>query len=195
MGGFQRTALLRAGLVVGCLTPIKELLYSPQSPIMVLEEGIAMLAGAALPCMLLVLGAILCRGPGQSQLRMHEIVGVVIAKLIVMPLAGACPPNSQTLGSDPKVIEAAHEVVQGLNTHTHAVTQNLAGSLGSWAFRCPSRRYHSHRMTSAHNAMQQDLMCLLGISGICMMMGLGRTHMAFTGSGTPFCLCQTMDMA
>ncbi|KAK9835690.1 hypothetical protein WJX74_005946 [Apatococcus lobatus] len=77
------------GLVVGCLTPVKDLLYSPQSPVMVVEEGIAMLAGAALPCMLLVLGAILCRGPGQSQLRVHEIVGVVVAKLIIMPLLGA----------------------------------------------------------------------------------------------------------
>ena len=80
--------MLAAGLVVGCLTPVKDLLYSPQSPFMVVEEGIAMLAGAALPCMLLVLGAILCRGPGQSQLRVHEIVGVVVVKLIVMPLLG-----------------------------------------------------------------------------------------------------------
>ena len=77
-----------AGLAVGCISPVKELLFSPLSPVSVLEEGISLLAGAALPCMLLVLGAILCRGPGRSELRVHVIVGVVIAKLIVMPLLG-----------------------------------------------------------------------------------------------------------
>lgn len=55
---------------------------------MVVEDGFVMLAGAALPCMLLVLGAILCRGPGQSDLRVHVIIGVVVAKLMLVPILG-----------------------------------------------------------------------------------------------------------
>ena len=84
---------MTAGLAVGCLEPVKKLLYSPYSPLSVLEDGIEFMAGAALPCMLLVLGAILCRGPTRSSLRTHVIVGVVVTKLIIMPMLGAllCP--------------------------------------------------------------------------------------------------------
>ena len=47
-----------------------------------------------IPCMMMVLGAVLHRGPGSAQVPARLILGVSAFRLIIIPLAGEFPPPS-----------------------------------------------------------------------------------------------------
>lgn len=54
-------------------------------------DAISMLGDAMIPSVMLLLGAVLHRGPTSSQLPARVILGVVIFRLLLMPLLGTEP--------------------------------------------------------------------------------------------------------
>lgn len=83
------TALyLHAGLAVGCAAPVKGLLFGPDPPLNFLTDSLDIMAGAMIPCMMLVLGSVLHKGPGSGQVPWKVILGILGMRQIVIPFLG-----------------------------------------------------------------------------------------------------------
>ena len=61
----------------------------PGAPLAPLMDCLRLLAAPMIPCMMLVLGAVLYKGPGSARLPARLIAGVVALRLLLMPLCGA----------------------------------------------------------------------------------------------------------
>lgn len=68
---------------------VKGLLVGPGAPLAPLMDCLRLLAAPMIPCMMLVLGAVLYKGPGSARLPARLIAGVVALRLLLMPLCGA----------------------------------------------------------------------------------------------------------
>ena len=79
-----------AGLAVGCIAPIKGLLFGADPPLGFLTQSLDTMAGAMIPSMMLVLGSVLHKGPGSAKLPVKTIVGVLAARQILIPMLGQC---------------------------------------------------------------------------------------------------------
>ena len=78
-----------AGLVVGCVPPLRHLLYGPSAPLKVVGEAIAQLGNGLVPAAIPVLGAVLYRVAhtelGASQLPWRVTAGVLLTRLVLQP--------------------------------------------------------------------------------------------------------------
>ena len=61
----------------------------PGAPLAPLMDCLRLLAAPMIPCMMLVLGAVLYKGPGSARLPARLIAGVIALRLLLMPLCGA----------------------------------------------------------------------------------------------------------
>ncbi|KAK9806873.1 hypothetical protein WJX72_005741 [[Myrmecia] bisecta] len=77
-----------AGLVIGCTPWLKALFFGDNAPLAVFTDSADMFGQAMIPSILLVLGAVLCKGPGQGKLPVGLVVGVVVMRLIIIPALG-----------------------------------------------------------------------------------------------------------
>lgn len=68
---------------------MKGLLVDAGAPLAPLMDCLRLLAAPMIPCMMLVLGAVLYKGPGSARLPARLIAGVVALRLLLMPLCGA----------------------------------------------------------------------------------------------------------
>ncbi|KAK9839802.1 hypothetical protein WJX81_002851 [Elliptochloris bilobata] len=76
------------GLATGCTPWAKGLLVGAGAPLAPLMDCLRLLAAPMIPCMMLVLGAVLYKGPGTPRLPARLIAGVVALRLLLMPLCG-----------------------------------------------------------------------------------------------------------
>ena len=77
-----------AGLAVGCAAPIKGLLFGADPPLSFLTDSLDIMAGAMIPCMMLVLGSVLHKGPGSGQVPAKVILGILGMRQILIPFLG-----------------------------------------------------------------------------------------------------------
>ncbi|EIE27197.1 auxin efflux carrier [Coccomyxa subellipsoidea C-169] len=77
-----------AGLFVGCTPFLKGLLFGPSAPFGFVKDCLEVLAAPMIPCMMMVLGAVLYKGPGSASLAPRLIVGVAFVRLLLVPLLG-----------------------------------------------------------------------------------------------------------
>jgi hypothetical protein len=80
---------LRAWLGRRCTPAAKGLLIGPAAPLAALMDCLRLLAAPMIPCMMLVLGAVLYKGPGSARLPARLVAGVIALRLLLMPLCGA----------------------------------------------------------------------------------------------------------
>ncbi|KAL7101669.1 hypothetical protein ACP275_08G069100 [Erythranthe tilingii] len=73
---------------VGMVPPIKSMVYGDDAPLSFITDSLEILAGAMVPSVMLVLGGMLAEGPNESRLGMRTTVGVIVARLLVLPLFG-----------------------------------------------------------------------------------------------------------
>lgn len=73
--------------VVGLVPPVKNLLFS--HALKFLMMGMNTVGGVAVPGLLIPMGAILAAGPGSTKLPARVVVGLVVLKLLLLPLLGA----------------------------------------------------------------------------------------------------------
>ncbi|PSC75420.1 auxin efflux carrier [Micractinium conductrix] len=73
------------GIAVGCVPPLKGLIYAPHPPLRVLREALDTLGNGLLPANIPLLGAVLYRGPGESHMPLRVTVGILVMRLALMP--------------------------------------------------------------------------------------------------------------
>ncbi|KAL7141642.1 hypothetical protein ABFS83_08G067500 [Erythranthe nasuta] len=73
---------------VGMVPPIKSMVYGDDAPLLFITDSLEILAGAMVPSVMLVLGGMLAEGPNESRLGMRTTIGVIVARLLVLPLFG-----------------------------------------------------------------------------------------------------------
>ncbi len=76
------------GLAVGCIPPLKALLFGPAAPLKFATDALAILAQATVPAMSFTLGAVLEKGPGRAAIGWASVAGVIAARLTLVPGAG-----------------------------------------------------------------------------------------------------------
>ncbi|KAK4477668.1 hypothetical protein RD792_016913 [Penstemon davidsonii] len=73
---------------VGMVPPIKSIVYGDDAPLSFITDSLDILAGAMVPSVMLILGGMLAEGPNASRLGMRTTVGIIVARLLVLPLFG-----------------------------------------------------------------------------------------------------------
>ncbi|KAL0343405.1 UNVERIFIED_CONTAM: protein PIN-LIKES 2 [Sesamum angustifolium] len=73
---------------VGMVPPVKSVVYGDDAPLSFITDSLEILAGAMVPSVMLVLGGMLAEGPTESRLGIRTTIGIVVARLLVLPLVG-----------------------------------------------------------------------------------------------------------
>ena len=77
---------LLLGMLVGAFPQLKSLLVGNGAPLSPLYDAAGIVGSASIPCALIVLGGRLAYGPSSKSVRKRLVTGVIVAKLILMPL-------------------------------------------------------------------------------------------------------------
>lgn len=75
-------------MVIGCVPLLKGLLVGQEAPLLLIYGTLDTLAGAAIPCMMLLLGATFSKGPTGTCLSSRTITAVCLVRLLVLPAVG-----------------------------------------------------------------------------------------------------------
>ncbi|CAH9119130.1 unnamed protein product [Cuscuta epithymum] len=74
--------------VVGMTPPLKSFVYGDDAPLSFLTDSLEIMAQAMVPSVMLILGGMLAEGPNESKLGVRTTVGVIVARLLVLPVLG-----------------------------------------------------------------------------------------------------------
>ncbi|KAL3640406.1 Protein PIN-LIKES 2 [Castilleja foliolosa] len=80
-------AILSA-FVIGIIPPIKPVIYGDDAPLSVITDSLEILAAPMVPSVMLILGGMLAEGPNESRLGIRTTIGILVARLLVLPLVG-----------------------------------------------------------------------------------------------------------
>ncbi|KAK9118649.1 hypothetical protein Scep_016742 [Stephania cephalantha] len=75
-------------IVVGLVPQLKSFCFGREAPLSFLTDSFQILAGAAIPSVMLILGGMLAEGPNESKLGIRTTIGITVARLLVLPLVG-----------------------------------------------------------------------------------------------------------
>ncbi|KAF4356799.1 hypothetical protein CsatB_027119 [Cannabis sativa] len=75
-------------IVIGMFPTAQAVIYNKDSLFSILTDSLDILAEAMVPSAMLVLGGMLAEGPNRSDLGMRTTIGIVVARLFVLPLLG-----------------------------------------------------------------------------------------------------------
>ncbi|PON58499.1 Auxin efflux carrier [Trema orientale] len=75
-------------IFIGMFPTVKDIVFDKSSPFSILTDSFDILAEAMVPSVMLVLGGMLAEGPNKSDLGIRTTIGIVVARLLVLPLLG-----------------------------------------------------------------------------------------------------------
>lgn len=75
-------------IIVGMVPGIKNFVFGYDAPLSFLSDSLEILAGAMVPSVMLILGGMLAEGPDDSKLGLRTTIGIIVARLLVLPLLG-----------------------------------------------------------------------------------------------------------
>ncbi|KAL7001037.1 Protein PIN-LIKES 2 [Sarracenia purpurea var. burkii] len=75
-------------IIVGMVPQIRALFFGYDAPLSVITDSLEILAGAMVPSVMLILGGMLAEGPNDSKLGLRTTVGIIVARLLVLPFLG-----------------------------------------------------------------------------------------------------------
>lgn len=75
-------------VAVGMAKPVRDQLFAPEGHLLMLQDCIEMFSECCIPCLLLMMGATLSKGPGKACPPWRVVVGVCGARLLVLPVLG-----------------------------------------------------------------------------------------------------------
>eukprot|EP00878_Enallax_costatus_P025236 GHUV01026992.1.p1 GENE.GHUV01026992.1~~GHUV01026992.1.p1 ORF type:complete len:321 (-),score=90.15 GHUV01026992.1:340-1302(-) len=75
-------------IAVGMTKPVRDQLFAPEGHLLMLQDCISMFSDCCIPCLLLMMGATLSKGPGKACPPWRVVVGVCGARLLVLPVLG-----------------------------------------------------------------------------------------------------------
>ncbi|KAL1536967.1 Protein PIN-LIKES 2 [Salvia divinorum] len=73
---------------IGMVPPIKAVVYGEDAPLAFITDSLEIMAGAMVPSVMLVLGGMLAEGPNESKLGLRTTIGVIVARLLILPFIG-----------------------------------------------------------------------------------------------------------
>lgn len=75
-------------LIIGMVPFLKSIVYGDDAPLSFLTDSLDIMAGAMVPSVMLVLGGMMAEGPNESRLGLRTTVGILVARLLVLPILG-----------------------------------------------------------------------------------------------------------
>ncbi|GLT34372.1 hypothetical protein SLA2020_088900 [Shorea laevis] len=75
-------------ITVGLVPQLKAFLFGYDAPLSFVTDSLEILAGATVPSVMLILGGMLAEGPNDSKLGLRTTIGIIVARLLVLPLIG-----------------------------------------------------------------------------------------------------------
>ena len=75
-------------IFIGMFPKIQAVVFDKDTPFSILTDSLGILAQAMVPSVMLVLGGMLAEGPIKSDLGMRTTIGIIVARLLVLPLLG-----------------------------------------------------------------------------------------------------------
>ncbi|CAN6706204.1 unnamed protein product [Malus baccata var. baccata] len=75
-------------IVIGMIPTLKSLVFDDNQVLSFLTDSLGIVAEAMVPSAVLVLGGMLAEGPNESNLGMRSTIGIIVARLLVLPLIG-----------------------------------------------------------------------------------------------------------
>ncbi|KAJ8424292.1 hypothetical protein Cgig2_003274 [Carnegiea gigantea] len=75
-------------ITIGMVPQFKSLVYGDEAALSFITDSFQILSGAMVPSVMLVLGGMLAEGPDRSRLGVRTTVGIIVARLLVLPLIG-----------------------------------------------------------------------------------------------------------
>ncbi|XP_061339261.1 protein PIN-LIKES 2 isoform X2 [Gastrolobium bilobum] len=75
-------------IIIGTVPQLKALFFGYDAPLSFITDSLEILGGAMVPSVMLILGGMLAEGPNESKLGLRTIIGVTVARLLVLPLLG-----------------------------------------------------------------------------------------------------------
>ncbi|CAH8370980.1 unnamed protein product [Eruca vesicaria subsp. sativa] len=75
-------------LVIGLITPLRKLIIGNGAPLGVLQDSVTLVGDGAIPAMTLIIGGNLLKGMRSSGMKKSTIIGVLIARYILLPISG-----------------------------------------------------------------------------------------------------------
>lgn len=75
-------------VLIGVIPGLKSFVFGGGAPLGFLTDSLDIVAEAAVPSAMLVLGGMLTEGPNESNLGIRTTVGIIIARLLILPLIG-----------------------------------------------------------------------------------------------------------
>lgn len=74
--------------VAGFVPLVKPVVYGDKAPLAFITDSLDMMSEAMVPSVMLVLGGMLAEGPNESRLGIRTTVGIIVARLLILPLVG-----------------------------------------------------------------------------------------------------------
>ncbi|KAJ8548234.1 hypothetical protein K7X08_030703 [Anisodus acutangulus] len=75
-------------ILVGTVPHVKSFVFGYDAPLSLITDSLEILAGAMVPSLMLILGGMLAEGPNESKLGLRTMIGISVARLLVLPLLG-----------------------------------------------------------------------------------------------------------
>ncbi|MED6113556.1 Protein PIN-LIKES 2 [Stylosanthes scabra] len=75
-------------ICIGMVPQLKALFFGDDAPLLFITDSLEILGGAMVPSVMLVLGGMLAEGPNESKLGLRTTIGIIVARLLVLPLLG-----------------------------------------------------------------------------------------------------------
>lgn len=75
-------------LIVGMVPLFRDFVFGTDAPLSFFTDSLEILAGAVVPSVMLILGGMLAEGPNDSALGTRTMIGITVARLLVLPLVG-----------------------------------------------------------------------------------------------------------
>ncbi|XVE85377.1 hypothetical protein DITRI_Ditri17bG0085900 [Diplodiscus trichospermus] len=75
-------------IIVGTVPQLKAIVFGYDAPLSFVTDSLEILAGAMVPSVMLILGGMLAEGPNDSKLGLRTTIGIMVARLLVLPLLG-----------------------------------------------------------------------------------------------------------
>lgn len=75
-------------IIVGVVPQAKSFVFGYDAPLSFITDSLEIMAGAMVPSVMLILGGMLAEGPNDSKLGIRTTIGIIVARLLVLPLLG-----------------------------------------------------------------------------------------------------------
>ncbi|KAJ7943039.1 Auxin efflux carrier family protein [Quillaja saponaria] len=75
-------------IIIGTVPQLKAFFFGYDAPLSFITDSLEILAGAMVPSVMLILGGMLAEGPNESSLGLRTTIGIIVARLLVLPLIG-----------------------------------------------------------------------------------------------------------